>query len=246
LRWLRLLPRLSLLTAFTAIALPVAFLSGVGQQASDNALGPDYVELLQAVRSAGMFRVAWAMDAAVWLMLGGILIAVAGILGRQTPIRARFIAICGMTQQFGALGSLLRLDGISDIATRYLPASPDQQAALLGSYLDLWRVINSSNHLAVLLQGMGFLLVAWGLYSLRGFPRWLAAWFALPGALGIAQFGLFVTGADYLFALNVLGLVAGNIALNLAIAVALWRPPKLLIAGLTSMQENGKETNGRD
>ena len=245
LRWLRFLPRLSLITALGAITLPIAFLAGLGQQASDQALGPEFVEMLQAVRSPGLFRLAWGIDAVIWFMLGAILIALAGILHHHAPIRARFIAVCGTTQILGALGSFLRLDAISDIASRYILASPDQQVELLSSYLDLWRVINSSNHMAVLFQGIGFFLVSWGLYSLRGFPRWLAIWFALPGLLAITQFGIFITGAEYLFALNVLGLITGNIALNLAIAITIWQPPKLLISSLqASMPGKGQDNDG--
>lgn len=235
LRWLRLLPHWSLMTGLVTLTIPIAFLGGVGQQASDNALGSEYVELLQAVRSPSMFRVAWTIDAIVWLLLGGILIIEAGILRRHAPIRAVFIAVCGIAQILGALGSFLRLDGISDIAALYSRAIPAQQAELLGSYLNLGRVINSSNHLALLLQGIGFLLVAWGIYSLRGFPRWLTAWLTLPGLLAIAQFGLYLTGAEYLFVLNVIGLIFGNIALNFAITIALWRPSNSLISSV-----NGK------
>lgn len=233
LRWLRFLPRWSLMTGLVTLTIPIAFLGGVGQQASDNALGSEYIELFQAIRSPSMFRVAWTIDAIVWLMLGGILIVLAGILRRHAPIRAVFTTVCGIAQTLGAFGSFLRLDGISNIAAHYSGAIPAQQAELLSSYLNLGRVINSSNHLALLLQGMGFLLVAWGVYSLRGFPRWLTAWLTLPGLLAIAQFGLYVTGGEYLFVLNVIGLIFGNIALNFAIAIALWRPSNSLILSVT-------------
>lgn len=233
LRWLLLLPRWTLMTGLVTLTIPIAFLGGVGQQASDNALGSEYVELLQAVRSPSMFRLAWTIDAIVWLLLGGILIIAAGILRRHAPIRAVFIGVCGIAQLLGAYGSFLRLDGVSDIAAHYLGALPAQQAEVLSSYINLWRVINSSNHLAVLLQGLGFLLVAWGVYSLRGFPRWLTAWLTLPGLLAITQFGLYVTGAEYFFVLNVIGLIFGNIALNFAITIALWRPSNSLVLSVT-------------
>jgi len=221
-------------TALGALALPILFLVGLGGQASDNTLGPAYTELMQAVRSPGMFRAAWAVDALIWLMLGGFLVTAAGMLRYKAPIRAWFTVVCGAAQLFGALGSILRLDGISDIASHYALASPDQEAALLRSFLDLGRTIDSSNHLAVFFQGAGFLLVAWSVVALRGFPRWLAVWLILPGLLSLTQFGLFITGAPYLFALNVLGLTAGNIALNLAISIALWHPPELLILNLSA------------
>jgi hypothetical protein len=46
----------------------------------------------------------------------------------------------------------------------------------------------------------------------------------------MAQFELFLTGAEYLFALNVMGLLVGNIALNIATTMALWRPSSTLIS----------------
>ena len=234
LRWLYLLPRVSLLSAFGAIILSIMFLTGIGQQASDEALGHEYSELLQAIREPVVFRGVWAIDAVLWIMIGVILLSVAGVIRYQAPLKAWFISLCGTMQAFGALGSLLRLDGISDLAARYLLASSDQQTGLLDSYLELWRVINSSNHLAVFFQGIGFLLAAWGLYSLRGFPRWLAIWIGLPGLLSITQFGNYLTGAEYLFLINVLGLVAGSIALNITITITLWRPGEELITNLST------------
>ena len=234
LRWINFLPRVSLLSAIGAIVLSIAFLAGIGQQKSDEALGHEYAELLQAIREPVMFRGGWAIDAGIWIMIGVTLLSVSGIIRHQAPLKARFISVCGAMQAFGAYGSFLRLDGISDLAARYLIASSDQQAELLDSYLELWRVINSSNHLAVFFQGTGFLLAAWGLYSLRGFPRWLAIWFGLPGLLSIAQFGIFLTGAEYLFLINVLGLIAGSIALNIAITITLWRPGEELLTSLST------------
>jgi hypothetical protein len=230
--WLKLFPRWSLITAVVALIIPIVFLLGLGQRGSDEILGLEYVELFQAVRNPGMFGTVWAIDAFIWLMLGGVLLISSGIIRLHKPIEASFLAVCAATQTFGALGSLLRFDGISDIALSYVIASPDQQAALLISYLDLWRIINGLNHIAVLFQGVGFLLVAFGFYSLRGFPRWLAAWFGIPGLLAMLQFSFFISGQNYVFVLNVLGLVVGNIALNLATTITLLRPPMELISAL--------------
>jgi hypothetical protein len=224
-RWLRFLPRWTLIVGIVSLSLPFVFIGGVGQQASDSALGTVYVELFQAVRSPVMFRLGWTIDAMIWLMLGGSLVALAGILRFYAPIKATFITVCGIAQLFGAFGSFLRLDGISDIAARYTIAALDQQVVLRESYLHLWRIIDASNYIGVGLQGVGFLLAAWGVFLLRGFPRWLAIWLAVPGLLASAQFSLFLTGAPYLFELNIIGLIGGNIALNIAITLALWRPP---------------------
>jgi hypothetical protein len=239
-RWLRFLPRWSLALALAALTLPLLFLGGLGQHPSDNALGPAYVELLQAIRNPLMFSAVWAIDALIWLMLGGSLLVFAGFLRRHTPVKATFIGVCGVAQLFGAMGSFLRLDGISDLATHYVIASSDQQAIILEMFLNLGRVTNATNHIGVLLQGVGYLLTTVSVFSLGGFPRWLAAWLALPSLLGIAQFALFLIGAQYLFALNIIGLIGGNIALNLALASALWRPPSELVSTLSDIKDTGK------
>jgi hypothetical protein len=232
--WINFLPRVTLLNAIGAIILSIAFLAGIGQQSADGALGQEYAELLQAIRDPVMFRGFWAIDAVIWIMISVTLLSISGIIRYQAPLKSRFVAVCGVMQAFGVLGSFLRLDGISDLAARYLLVSPAQQIGILDSYLELWRVINSSNHLAVFFQGIGFLLAAWGLYSLRGFPRWLAIWFGLPGLLSFVQFGIYITGAEYLFLINVLGLIAGSIALNITTTIVLWQPGEELISSLST------------
>ena len=99
LRWLRFLSRGSLAAALATLSLPLVFFGGVGQQASDNILGAQYAELLQAVRSPGMYRMGWTLDAVVWLMIGGGLLALAGIQCHHAPIRATFIAACGIAHK---------------------------------------------------------------------------------------------------------------------------------------------------
>lgn len=239
-RWLRLLSRWALVVGSTTLMLPIVLFGGLGQQASDNALGAGYVELLQAARSPGMYRVAWTLDALIWLLLGGSLLALAGMLRRHAPLQAIFIAVCGMAQLIGALGGFIRLDGISEIAARYGTAAPDQQVVLLEAYLNLWRVINPHYHIALLLQGLGFLLAAWSAFTLRGFPRWLAIWLTLPGGLAVAQFVLVAAGAPFLRVLNIFGVIAGNIALNVAIAVALWRPSPPLVSAVAGEASHGR------
>jgi len=230
-RWLRLLPRWSLVAGFVILALPVVLFGGVGQQASDNALGADYAELLQAIRSPGMYRLGTTLDAVGWLMIGGSLLILAGILRRHAPRRATFIAACGIAQLTGSLGGFMRLNGISDLAVHYANTAPNQQAILLESYLNLWRVINSQFHAGNLLQGAGFLLAAWAVFSLSGFPRWLAIGLALPGLLPLVQFILVAAGAPFSLSLIIFHVIVGTVALDFAMAIALWRPsPKLVSA----------------
>lgn len=95
-RWLWFLPRWSLAVVLVTLVFSVMLFGGVGQQPSDSALGAEYAELLQAARSPGMFRVAWTLDAVIWLMLGGSLLALAGIQSCHAPITAKIGAACGI------------------------------------------------------------------------------------------------------------------------------------------------------
>ena len=223
-RWLHFLPRWSLLVALTSLSLPILFLGGLGQQATDLLLGQDYVELLQAARNPPMFRFVWSVDALIWLMIGVSLLAFAGVLQRHAPLPATIIAGCGLAQLFGVFGSFLRLNGIYELGSRYLATAASDQGVILEFYLQLQLVIQAANLVGVMLQGVGFILIAVSSFTLRGFPRWLAIWLLLPGILALAQFSLIVLGTGYLFVLNVIGLIGGSIALNLALAVVLWRP----------------------
>jgi len=229
-RWLLFLPRWSLITALVVLALPVVIFGGVGQQPSDNALGEAYAELLQAVRSPAMYRLGMTFDALGWLMIGGSLLTWAAVLSRRAPIRAVFIAACGIGQIAGVLGGFMRLNGVSELAKLFAAASPDQQTIVLRSYLDLWAVINSHFHAGNLIQGVGFLLVAWTAFSLAGFPRWLAVWLALPGLLPLVQFVQVAAGAPFSLPLIIFHVMVGVVALNFALAVALWRPAPALVS----------------
>lgn len=223
-RWLRFLPRWSLVAALVILALPIVIFGGVGQQPSDNALGAEYAELLQAARSPAMYRLGMTFDALGWLMIGGSLLTWAAVLSRRAPIQAVFIAACGIGQLTGVLGGFMRLNGVSELAKLYTAALPEQQTIVLRSYLDLWAVINSHFHAGNLIQGVGFLLVAWAAFSLTGFPRWLAVWLALPGLLPLVQFVLVAAGAPFSLPLIIFHVMVGVVALNFALAVALWRP----------------------
>jgi hypothetical protein len=231
-RWLRFLPRWSLVAALVILMLPLVIFGGVGQQPSDNALGTEYAELLQAARSPAMYRLGMTFDALGWLMIGGSLLTWAAVLSRRAPIGAVFIAACGIGQIAGVLGGLMRLNGVSELAKLFAAASPDQQIIVLRSYLDLWAVINSHFHAGNFIQGVGFLLVAWTAFSLTGFPRWLAIWLALPGLLPLVQFVLVAAGAPFSLPLVIFHVMVGVVALNFALAVALWRPAPALVSSV--------------
>jgi hypothetical protein len=232
--WLWFLPRWSLLVGLVTLTLPLVLVGGIGQQASDQVLGADYLELLQAVRSPGMYRLGWTIDAIIWILIGGILLALAGILRRHAPIRATFVAVSGVAQLLGLLAGFLRLGATSDLASSYATAPADAQSLLLDAYLNLWRVIDAHYHVAVLFLAVGYLVAAWSLLSLPGFPRWLAAWMALPGLLAAVQFLLVTSGVPFSRPINLAAAALGNVALNFAIAAALWRPAAALLSAVAT------------
>ena len=133
----------------------------------------------------------------------------------------------------------MRLNGVADLASRYSVASADQQAVLLQSFLDLNLVIGSFFHGGQLLQGAGFLLVAWTALSVAGFPRWLAYWIGLPGLTSLALFVidfLFI-GRDapsFFFPVLLFHIVVGIIALDVTMASRFWRPSPELVSAFAS------------
>jgi hypothetical protein len=223
-RWLRFLSRWALATALAALALLLAFGVGLGLMASDSAQGPDYVELLQAARSPGAYRVFTTLDALGWLMIGVTLLALAGAVRRQTPVRATLLAACALGTLLGSLGGVLRLYGISDLAARYGAADPAQQTALLPSFLDLERVIASHFLAGDLIVGIGYLLAGSAVLGLAGFPRWLGLWLFLAGVPALALFGLGAVGAPFSFPLLMVYIIGGVVALDIALAIRLRRP----------------------
>lgn len=227
------LSRWSLVTALMLILTTALYSGGVGFTATDNVLGPEYTELFQSVRSPVFYRLDTLSETFHWLMIGGTLIIFAGLLARRAPILAACTVVCGIAQIIGSLASLLRESGISDLAARYATAVPVQQAALLQSFLDLDREIQPHYTAATLLQGAGFLLVAWLAWRWVGFPRWLSVLLAIAGLLGLALFMLRAAGAPPTLLLPVILLsVFALVSLHAAIAVTCWRPSSTMIARL--------------
>ncbi len=232
-RLFRLWSRGSLVTAFSILAY-FAFYAFAGAAATDNPLGREYGGLWQAVRSPVVYRLAWVSESISWLMVGGTLVIFAGLFARRAPIRAACIAVCGIGQLLGSLGAF-SLGSVSALAARYASAAPSQQAALLQSFLDLQGVIRSPFYGGILLQGAGFLLVAWAAWEWMGFPRWLAVWLAIAGVIGLVFFVLFTTDAPVALLIPILMLHdIGLMSVYVAVAVTFWRPSSTQVAGAVS------------
>jgi Domain of unknown function (DUF4386) len=233
-RWLRFLSRWALVTVLMGLGLLVVYLGGIGFAPSDNALGAEYRELLQAVRAPTMYRLAMVFDASGWLMMGGTLLTLAIILKQQAPIRAMLIAACGIGLIVGVVGGGIRLVGISDLAAQYASSAPAQQAALLLPTLALYEIVSALFVVGDVLAGAAFLLIASAAFGLAMFPRWLTGWFVLAGVLALLQGVTSAVGA-FSFPVLLLTVVIGVLGLHAAIAVAFWRiAPASLPAASTS------------
>jgi hypothetical protein len=205
-RWLRMLARWGLMNGLVLLGVLATFaLGATASQAS--ALPPEYDELVWASRLPALYRVAATLDLAMWLGLGGLFVLIAASFARRTPIRSTFIAACGAGQLAGAIGACTRLMGVSDVAARYAIAAPDQQPALLRSFLDLQLLINAHFAAGSLLWSAGLLLAASAAWSSSYFPRWLAGLLAVTGACNLAGDLIGIVGAPLPFALFILPLI---------------------------------------
>ena len=108
------------------------------------------------------------------------------------------------------------------MAAHYAIAAPEQQPALLRSFLDLQLVIGAHFALGSLLWSAGLLLVASAAWSSGTFPRWLAILLALTGACNLAGDLIGIAGAPLPFALFILPLILLTASL-FGIARVCWR-----------------------
>jgi hypothetical protein len=220
-RWPRVLSCWALASGLALLGVLITF--GIGATASQGSvLLPEYDELVWASRLPILYRVAATLDLATWLGLGGLFILIAAGFARRAPIRSSFIAACGAGQLAGAIGAFTRLIGVSDVAARYAIAVPEQQPALLRSFLDLQLVINAHFAAGSLLWSAGLLLAASAASSARVFPRWLAALIALVGACNLVGDLFGIAGAPLPFALFILPLIL-LVSSLFGIAGACWR-----------------------
>src|SRR5262245_17538838 len=193
----RFLSRWSLVTGLVAMGLLLDFFLTVLPAGHNSSLPQEYFELVAAIHSPALYRLAITLDVAVWVGLGGFFLALAAILARRAPIRGMFVLACGLGMVVGMVGAYARLVGTTDLAARYLTAAPDQQASLLRSYLDLRLMINANFGAGALLWSTALLLAASVAWSMAEFPRWLSVGLSLPGSIMLPKQILeLVTGAD--------------------------------------------------
>jgi hypothetical protein len=221
-RWFRFLARWTVIAGLVNLGLLLAFSIFVLPAVQNSPLPEDYVELVAASHSLALYRLTITLDLTAWLMLGGLFITLAAVLARRAPIRATFLAACGMGQVVGLLGAFARLQGTSELAAQYVTAVPDQQAALLQSYHDLQLFFTSAFGIGALLWGVALVLAASVAWSTATFPRWLSILIALPGIIELPKSLVqIVTGADlgFLILLELPLLIVAYFA----VAAVFWR-----------------------
>lgn len=229
---LRFLSRWALATVLAGIGLIVVYFGGIGVASSDDALGPEFSELLQAVRAPAMHRLAMTFDALGWLMMGGGLLLLALALRNRDTIRAMLIAACGIAALAGVIGGGIRMVGISDLAAQYAVSTPAQQAALLPSARALFEIFGALFVVGDIVVGVGYLLIASSAFVRRSFPRWLTAWLIIAGVLSLLQGATSAVGM-FSFPLLLLTVVVGILGLNAALAAAFWAPSPARVAALS-------------
>lgn len=230
-QWLKLLSNWALVTTILAIALLVVFFAGVGFNPADNAFGPEYSELMQAVRAPMMHRLFTTFDSIGWAMMGGALLIVAAVLRNNAPKRSLFISACAIGLVVGVLGGIIRLFGISDLANRFGSATTEQQHSLLPSALFLYEITSSVFIVGDFLAGAGWLMVASVGFYLPGFPRWLAVWFSFAGILSILQGATSALGM-FSFLILMVTIIFGVLGLHAAVTVAFWHPSQRLVSAI--------------
>jgi hypothetical protein len=163
------------------------------------------------------------LDMLAWFGIGGVLLAFGGYFAVHAPVRALVMAAAGAGQVIGALGGYMRLGVVSDLAVRYVTASPDQRAAIEQAFVSLPQVVASHYGAGQWLYGIGYLLVASLAFSHGGVPRWMTVWFAVMGMYSIAnQLSVVAVGA-LLPGVLFLVFMLGQDLVSLVIAVTWWR-----------------------
>src|SRR5215813_13905621 len=156
-RWYKFLSRWSLLASLVTLSLLAGFFvviipyAGKGPLPMESGLGA--IEFGAALNQPALYRILIACDVTGWIALAGLFITFAALFVKSAPIRSTFIAACGAGMTAGLIGAYTRSTGTTELATRYLAASPAQQATILQSYLDMVRAFTAHFGIGELLWG---------------------------------------------------------------------------------------------
>jgi hypothetical protein len=209
--WQKFLSRWALAYGLYEVAVLFAFATVVGF----DVLGPGAFDA--AARGPATFRLGAFLDLTAWLWIGGTLLIFAGLFARSAPIRAAFMAACGVGQLAGLVGGYTMLVVLGDLGAGSAAAAPDQQAALAAASGPVLSSMMAHYGAGQLLYGAGYLLIASVTLSLERFPRWVGVWFGVYGLYAVGnQMAYAVTGGipvPMLFMFFALGSILVNFAL---------------------------------
>jgi hypothetical protein len=195
--WSRFLAAWSLLTSLIYVSLITTILAFVMPAARPNPLGDTYFELMAARHAPILYKFAIVLDLSSWIVLGGLLVGLASLLGQRAPVRGKLVTLLASGLSAGFIGACLRLAGTSYFADKYFSAPPAQQGAVVHAYDYLLLVINILFSAGGLLGGIALLLVASAKRALPDIPRWSAVLIGVAGITHVTK-GLLelATGAD--------------------------------------------------
>jgi len=223
--WIRFLSRFAPLVSIDAALLIVIFLGAVGFDASDNALGPLYGELLGAARAPAAYQTAMFFDAFGWLTIGMSLVAFSRIVQGRSPIFATFILLAGVGHLLGFLGGILRMTAVHDLGVMYATANSATQDAIRTSFLPLYGVIGGLFTAGDVMAVIGWLCLGAAIWKTTVLPRWVAVWTLASGILVAIFTPLSLVQAEVAFPILLLYIVSGVIVFHLVFAVKFWRAP---------------------
>ncbi len=96
----------------------------------------------------------------------------------------------------------------------------------------------------MLLVGAAFTLVGWAAWSDAAFPRWVAGWIAVAGAVTLVRGFLHEFGFPLIPPLLLTNNVLGIGGLHVALVVAFWGGPVGLLARRTTMARASAPASG--
>ena len=224
--WWRFLARWAALVAVVFVALTALSVVGQGAAGTATMRGAQYGRLELAIRSPGLHRAIETLEMTAWLMGNFVtVLALARLLIPHAPVRATLAAACAIAvPATGPVGRMMSRDGITELARLHPAATPDQQAALLRSFDDLYNAATAHILVGDLLVALALTLVGWAAFSHAAFPRWLAGWIAATGLVTLVRFALHeLTGSPPFPPLLLLNTVVGIGGMHVILAAVFRR-----------------------
>jgi hypothetical protein len=219
-QWSRALSSYSVIAMFIPVLLPVVFIFGIGAQTGDLQLGETFRELLQASRSLFWYRILMVLDIATWLAFSGTLLLIGGLVRKHAPILGYIASWCAAGMTIGIMTGLLRIAFVGALAASY-GADPGARGEVIGLFRTGQPLLDLPSQAGTVLLCIGYAAAAGALWSLRGFPKWLSIWTAVPAVASLIQIGHIVLGQGFILPLVVTNNVLGYSGLCLAMALVL-------------------------